>query len=211
MQHHAVDYAFMCLNRKPHPHRVRFWQDLKNRDLLDHGLVSMGSEPGHAPMRLLDSFTHGSDLAPNHGSGDFGIVNDIASLGDITNWNRHMLNIVTETAWNIDTNRFVSEKIYKPIMGHRPFLVFDQGGAGQWLSDHGFCDYMCEFQDITDLDLCYPENIAPFLKTLVLEGPKYWKSKLVALNEKIRYNRHAFNHHCKKIYQKINQGIQCQI
>ena len=39
---HAIDRPFMCLNRKPHWHRVRVYQQLSTASLLDQGLVSLG-------------------------------------------------------------------------------------------------------------------------------------------------------------------------
>ncbi len=208
---HDVDCAFMCLNRKPHPHRIKLFHDLDRLDLLDHGIVSLGGNEQRPPARLVRESIVASDLAPNPGSDTHGISNDIATLGDTKNWRRHFLNIVTETVWDIDTNRFVTEKIYKPMAGKRPFLLYDPDGGESWLQEHGFVTHVDDFQDISNLDLRRPENIAPFLSVLARQGKHYWKTKLLDLEEKIRYNRTAFSKHCQQQYQKIDQGIQCQI
>lgn len=205
-----VDCAFMSLNRKPHPHRVRWYQDLERHGLLEHGIVSLGGDDRRPATRLLDD-APASDLAPNPGTGQHGIANDIATLGDAHNWRRHFLNIVTETVWDIGTNRFVTEKLYKPMAGKRPFLLYDPDGGERWLQDHGFVTHVDDFRDITDLDLRRPENLAPFLAVLAQQGRGYWKTKLLDLEDKIRYNRTAFGDHCLRQYQKIDQGIQCQI
>jgi hypothetical protein len=39
-----IDTAFMCLNRKPHPHRLTLYQGLKELSLLDLGFVSIVTE-----------------------------------------------------------------------------------------------------------------------------------------------------------------------
>ena len=207
---HAVDCAFMCLNRKPHPHRVKLFQQLQHHNLLDHGIVSLGGDDQQQSQRLLDQGT-ASDLAPSPGLEIHGIFNDIATLGDTTNWRRHFLNVVTETTWDIKHTRFVTEKIYKPIAGKRPFLLFDPDGGHTWLTEHRFVSYVDDFKDITELDLKLPENMAPFLSILAQQGSRYWRTKLFDLTDKMRYNRTAFAKHCQAQYQKINQGIQCQI
>lgn len=105
---------FMCLNRKPHPHRVELIKEIDH--LLAHGLVSLGITP---PLTL------NNDIINIEGDsavvGNLGITNDITSLGNPINWNSHFLNVVTETT--IHTNVFLSEKVFKPIIGRRPFII----------------------------------------------------------------------------------------
>jgi hypothetical protein len=125
------------------------------------------------------------------------------------NWQRHFLNIVTETVYDINANHFVSEKIYKPIVGMRPFLVYDPDGACQWLQDRGFVNYTDDFTDITDLDLKNPANIAPFLVVLSRQKSTYWKKKLVDLNQKIVYNKEHFYQYVDNQKLKVQKGIIC--
>lgn len=120
---------FMCLNRKPHRHRVELVEKL--RPYFSYGHISLGSTP---PI-LLDT-----DIVNEEGSsavvGDVGITNDITSLGHERNWNTHFLNIVTETT--VHTNVFLSEKIFKPIIGRRPFVVLGDDNVYKVLHDWGF-------------------------------------------------------------------------
>lgn len=203
-----IDCAFMCLNRKPHWHRKRFYNELKKFDLLHKGLVSMGSETA-VPIKDLD---HPAviDLTPNSGPEQFGIPNDITTLGSIHNWQRHFLNVVTETVYGINQNHFVSEKIYKPILGMRPFLVYDTDSASKWLGDRGFETYTTDFSDITDLDLTIADNIAPFLVVLSEQQPVYWRKKLIDLNQKIIYNKQNFYKYVDKQKTQIDKGITWQ-
>jgi hypothetical protein len=214
LDHGTVDTAFMCLNRKPHWHRQRLYDAIVAAGIVDQGLVSMGARiDGELAQRSLPQDTGVSDLNlnPNPGVEQTGIVNDIMSLGHPDNWRRIFLDVITETQFNLRRTRFVSEKIYKPIMGMRPFLVHARDGAVPWLTQRGFEPYVADFQDITDLDLGLPGNTLPFLCVLCAQPRSYWQSKLVALREKIFYNRNRFDLYVEEVHTKINQGIQCQI
>jgi hypothetical protein len=197
--------AYMCLNRKLHWHRQRFYQQLVDLDVVDQGLVSYGVH------RSLPVDCEHDTFAPEATRDKFGVPNDIASLGHSDNWSRCFLNVVTETAWNINHTGFVSEKIYKPIVGCRPFLVYDPDGATEWLTTRGFEVYTKDFSDVTDLDLSLPHNISPFLKTLCAQTATYWQAKYVALKHKIMYNKTHFTEYVKKQKLIVKKGIQCQI
>lgn len=191
-----IDTAYMCLNRKPHQHRMRLYHALQDAGLLDQGLVSMGGNP---PVRLLaNDQTAGQEIAPNPGSDQFGINNDIVSLGNLDNWQRHFVNIVTETIWDCEPSDFVSEKTYKPLLGLRPFLIYAPNGAVQCLINRGLEPYVNDFQDITDTDLCQPYNVAVFLQELCKQPKSYWQMKLANLREKLLFNQDQFKQHVSK-------------
>jgi len=206
-----IDTAFMCLNRKPHWHRRRLFRSLQAADLVKHGIVSMGCDDQHVELCLINENLPGNSLAPNGYADSHGIPNDIASLGDPQNWQRHFLNVVTETVYDINSNHFVSEKIFKPMIGGRPFLVYDADGGHKWLTDHGFMSYVTDFRDISDLDLKEPNNLVPFLGTLVQQPVSYFKKKLLDLGPKIKYNEERFTEFVIQQQQKILQGLPCPI
>lgn len=195
-----IDTAYMCLNRKPHQHRLRLYTGLEEAGLLDRGFVSMGGSP--TPLRSLDEDCEGQDIAPNGGRDQYGIANDIVSLGNLNNWQRHFVNIVTETIWDIEPSNFVSEKTYKPILGLRPFLIYAPNGGVECLHSRGFESYVDDFRDITDCDLRQPYNIPVFLNELCKQPPSYWKAKLVDLREKLLYNQQRFKDHARTQSQK---------
>jgi hypothetical protein len=204
-----IDTAYMCLNRKPHWHRVQLYNQLINLGIVDQGIVSLGGDNGPA-TRLLKYDSGQSNLAPNAGTEQNGIANDIMSLGYPDNWQRHFLNIVTETQFDIEKTYFVSEKIYKPIIGSRPFLVY-ANGADCWLTERGFESYTKDFQDISDLDLSNPHNIPNFLSTLCRQDSQYWQAKYIALKDKIVYNKTHFTEYVKQQKLIVKKGIKCQI
>jgi len=190
-----IDTPYMCLNRKPHQHRMRLYQGLEAAGLLDCGIVSMGGTP---PLRLLDEDSQGQDLAPNGSTEQYGIANDIASLGNINNWQRHFVNIVTETIWDIEPSNFVSEKTFKPILGLRPFLIYAPNGGVECLHSRGFASYVSDFKDITDADLTAPYNIPVFLTELCKQPTNYLQMKLTNLKEKLLYNQQRFKDYVRE-------------
>lgn len=210
MDHTLIDTPYMCLNRKPHWHRRQLYNQLVELNIVDYGIVSMGGDDNTPPKRTLSVDAGQSNLAPNAGTEQNGIANDIMSLGHPLNWTRCFVNVVTETQFDITATHFVSEKIYKPIVGCRPFLVYAKG-ADAWLTSRGFETYTNDFQDISDLDLRNPYNTAEFLNTLCRQHSTYWQAKYVALKEKIMYNKKHFAEYVQQQKLIIEKGIKCQI
>ena len=205
-----ITIPYMCLNRKPHWHRKKFYNELQQRNLVKSGLVSMGNPTGLAD-RVVEPEMTVPELAPNSSSEQYGIPNDITSLGNIANWKRIFLNVVTETVYGVNANHFVSEKIYKPMLGLRPFLVYDTDGAHHWLQHRGFEDYTRDFADISDLDLQNPDNIAPFLEQLCQQPNTYWRKKILDLNQKLMYNKQQFYKYVDTQFLTIQKGIVCPV
>lgn len=208
--HPVLDTAFMCLNRKPHWHRRQLYDRLQGLDLLPYGVVTLGSTSGQA-VRALDSDVEGSPLAPNPGVDQYGIVNDIMTLGPMLQWQRCFLNVVTETVFDVDHTWFVSEKIYKPVVGLRPFLVYAPNGAGQWLDHVGLENYAEDFRDISDSDANDPDQLPALLRSLCDQSPRYYQSKYLALMPKMLHNRDMFDRHVRRTWDRVNKGASCQI
>lgn len=191
-----INTAYMCLNRKPHQHRLRLYQGLETAGILDNGIVSMGGDP--VPIRVLQDDVEGQHIAPNGGPEQHGITNDIVSLGHINNWQRHLVNVVTETIWDIEPSNFVSEKTFKPILGLRPFLIYAPNGGVECIAARGFEPYVNDFTDITDADLCKPYNIPVFLTELCKQPQSYLQMKFLQLQEKLLYNQQRFKDYVKQ-------------
>jgi hypothetical protein len=143
---------FICLNRKPHPHRRALVSHLL--PYRDQGFISLGL-PGEGAITLDTEFTNDQGindefqyLGTDEGTVSRQIRNDIFSLGEMANWNRSLLCIVTETEFNNPNkdNFFISEKTWKPVIGMRPFMVYGQPHLRAYLKLQGF-DI---FEDIFD-------------------------------------------------------------
>lgn len=150
---------FICLNRKPHWHRVRLVNNLIDAGLSDHGHISLGL-PGDQAILLDTQFTRDqgiTDEYSNMGTGEetvsSKIKNDIYSLGDLTIWNDSLLCLVTETEFEFanPNNFFISEKTWKPIIGLRPFFVYGQHKLRNYLEEHGF-DVFNDVFDYSEVD-----------------------------------------------------------
>jgi hypothetical protein len=201
-----IDTAFLCLNRKPHWHRRRLYRQLESFNLLDQGIVTMGSENGISVRSLMDDVAP-QKLSPNSEEIYYGIPNDVISLGPPDVWKRCFFNVVTETCWDINHTEFVSEKIYKPIVGMRPFVVYGPDGGKKWLHDRGFATYESDFQDISSDDFSDPNQLIDFLKCLSSQDKKYWQHKFMQLNEKLRYNQDRFFQYVESQKITVSQGI----
>ena len=137
--------------------------------------------------------------------------NDVASIGHLGNWRRHFVNVVTETFYEINRNHFVTEKLYKPIIGCRPFLIYDPDGGIKWLAAAGFENYTQDFKDISDLNPAEPAQLPHFLKTLSEQSVSYWKKKFIDLSDKILYNKTHFDEYVRQQKSIVAKGISCQI
>jgi len=121
--------TFMCLNRKRHHHRFYLWRALRDKKLSKHGHISYGNL-----QNLLEDVKNECEFEIR-----IKIPNNIQSLGHPNNWNTHFLNIVTETGIQLtEKHFFISEKTFKPIVGHRPFVVLSGSRFYNRLHDLGF-------------------------------------------------------------------------
>jgi len=120
--------TYMCLNRKPHSHRVDLGNKLYSNRLLRKGFFSFGDSSSvdykpkfKTPYLLQNDIVDESGNLDHCGPIEYGMSNNINSLGLKENWNNHFLNVVTETLTS--SPGFISEKTLKPIVGRRPFVV----------------------------------------------------------------------------------------
>ena len=205
-----IDVPFMCLNGKPHPHRYNIVKELIKLKLDKLGFVSFGGQAEELKGRT--DYIGLISIPEKHKKitgVDFDIF-DAMTLGDIDNWNRHFLNIVTETNWNVEKVNWWSEKIFKPILGYRPFLVYTPNGCVNMLTEHGFLHYCNDFTDISDLDLTQPDNIPVFLKELCAQPTSYLTMKYDQLFEKIQFNRERFDSYVLEQWELVTKGL-CSI
>jgi hypothetical protein len=157
---------YICLNRKPHPHRVSLVNKLIDAGLQEQGFISLGL-PGASAITIDETFSDNQGigdeyqyLGTDEDTVSRRIRNDIFSVGAPDIWNNSYLCLVTETEFsnaNPD-NFFTSEKTFKPIIGMRPFFVYGQAPLRQYLKDSGF-DI---FEDIFDYSIINEADGDPF-------------------------------------------------
>jgi hypothetical protein len=143
-------YLFLNYNRKPHRHRIELVSLLETSGLIDYGCVTLGNSKHTVNDLDINYKEYGADDVV----GDVGIPNDVYSLGQLEIWNQSLVNIVSETQFEFSTNVFLSEKIWKPIIGLRPFVVNGSPGIYRLLKRAGFdC-----FEDLFPVDVLSNEN-----------------------------------------------------
>ena len=125
---------YICLNRKPHYHRLFLVDLLEKYNLLSNGYVSVHRE--HNPIYLKEQLLEKVSRANKSIVDNIPIDNDIVSLGDPNIWNSYFINVVTETT--VHTDVFISEKTWKPIIGLRPFLILGDYHIYNHLKELGF-------------------------------------------------------------------------
>jgi len=183
LDYQLINKPFLSYNRKPHEHRLELWEQFVANGITNKGIVTMDD------IKQLDKDITPKEWAPPGGSS---IVNDIASLGRTDLWCSSFLNIVTETWFDINRAYFVSEKIYKPIVGLRPFFVYAEDLGLRWLHARGFKTFEEDFKDIYP-DTITKDNLVSFLKILSEQPTSYLHQKYVTFQNKILYNRDRFN------------------
>ena len=212
-----LDKTFLCYNRKPSTHRIWLHDAFQQLRCFEKGIFTLGSR--HAKDRFFhvensESY-YGEDIPDNHNyttspleiSGDWGIPNDVFTIGPLDIWNRCLFNIVTETIYNVTTWGFVSEKIFKPLIGCRPFVVYCPDGATSWLVQRGFEPYHQDFQDASDFDPSDPQQLPNFVLDLGRQPQSYLASKLSSLREKLLYNRRTLELYIDQQKMTLNQGL----
>lgn len=201
-----IDVAYMCLNGKPHYHRLKIFEDFKNSNLLTKGFVSFNSHGNIMPdnKKIISYKLDDNKNILNNIPSDYNVFD----YGRIDYWNRHFLNVVTETLPDPDNrNFFLTEKTYKPIYGFKPFLIYAPNGAKKSLNYIGIEEYNNDFDDICDLDLYKTDNIIPFIKILSDQSSKYFRKKYKSLLPKIFHNRDVFIKFCQQQEFKYNHMI----
>ena len=121
----SFDHVFLAYNGKPQEHRVHLLDQLRERKLLDLGHWTLNQTGFHAT------------------------TNQVQTLGDMTVWNSHFLNITTETCMKTwEETLIISEKVFKPIVGLRPFVI---NGSPRYYHEFQQLGFDC-FTDIWPID-----------------------------------------------------------
>jgi hypothetical protein len=211
----TVEHKYMCLNRKPKPHRIRIVESLKHANLINDGIVTLGlnnagydaSEGINTDVFLKIENDAAEDYAPESVSGRDafgGVPFDVCSLGRLDIWRKHFLNVVSETEWRPWDPMFVTEKTWKPIIGLRPFIINGQPQIYQWLRDNGFKTFTHYFP--VELEDVNEEQIIP----AITEAVKYLttadlNSMYVNMLPDLVYNRKRFFEFAQEQDKKLNE------
>ena len=140
--------TYACLNKRLRPHRIWFYSYLYYANLLGKGLVSMNpytaddmvwwedktmeGERFAEPLRILPLEVYNT---PNNALGDNFYINRFNPEVCLDTW----VNVVPEASYgDQDGNVFLSEKIFKPIVCHHPFIILGSKGSLKELRKLGY-------------------------------------------------------------------------
>jgi len=135
------EYIYMLYQRKPRLHRIEITEILRHRNLLKHGVVSLGTTGGqnwHDGIKFEPIIIPDDNSPDAHHNGDFGVPNDLVTLGRLDLWQTHFLNIVSETVFDEWLPLLVTEKMWKATIGLRPYIVHGNPKTYAWMRNHGF-------------------------------------------------------------------------
>lgn len=143
-----LKFLYVNYNRKPKPFRIKLVEKLHEHNLEKYGIISLGKPELHYDVSQgLDTdkyYTLNDNTDPTNNNRfpmvkTFGSVPaDFCSLGDLTIWQHHFLNVVSETEFFPWDTVFPTEKTLKPIIGMRPFIINGQTTIYDWLRRQGF-------------------------------------------------------------------------
>jgi hypothetical protein len=197
----TITNAFLCYNRKPHTHRVKLYEKLKEQNLLDLGVFTLGDREGNSVSFDSNGFSGQEDTFTVEDDTDYGgIPNDLMSLGSIDVWQKSLLCIVNETAYRSGgCFPFITEKTWKPIVGLRPFVVVGSRGTSNWLQNNGFY--------VFNRDFGLPENPTPdqVAKLVGRLRGRHYNLLYDYHKEAIVHNAKRFREFCKE--QSANLGL----
>jgi hypothetical protein len=133
-----LENIYLCYNRKPTFHRKWLYEQFHKHGQLSKGIFTLGNENPDKVI-LINKDKKTMPFANNNTHGNLNIPNDTLSVGPLDAWNSSFLVIVTETDHNMNTAvPFLSEKIWKPLIGMRPFVCLGDKGTIKSLKEAGF-------------------------------------------------------------------------
>lgn len=125
--------AWICANRLidgPRTYRLEF---LNMLDVTQGTYSLLNTDPYTG--RTLDQI-YNNNSVPSFSFDDHGNSSAEIRLDELTPWNTSFLHIVNETVWQEKIH--FTEKIFKPIVLHQPFVVLQAPGSLEYLRSYGF-------------------------------------------------------------------------
>lgn len=211
------EYIYMLYQRKPRYHRIEITEILRRRGLLKHGIITLGGPGGKndvqggiqhwEPITIED---YPEDYHHNGSKEDFASVpNDLVTVGRLDLWQKHFLNIISESVFDEWEPLLVTEKMWKAIIGLRPFLVHGNPRTYRWMRNHGFKTFNDYWSHIP-VETCTDDHgqhdsvykVIEFLQTQDL------KQMYLDMLPNLRYNKLRFYEFSKEQEYKM-ENIFC--
>jgi len=210
----TAKYTYVNYNRKPRDHRSALVNQLIEKDLLKHGIVTLGKQDNifskeFIPVKHLSLNETVDDAVGNWGMAmDFGIPHDIHSLGNMNIWQNHFLNVVGETEFLPWDNMFISEKTWKPVLGMRPFVINGQQKIYKYLVTNGFKTFNHYWPHIDIEHGDVHSTIIELIVYLNSLGQQKLENLYQDMLLDLEHNRNRFFEYAKEQQYKINHLFQ---
>jgi hypothetical protein len=209
-------WHFINYNRKPRQHRVNLVKKIIDSGLDKYGLLTLGRPDrtyDHDPENTLyltlgeqdkDYVQYGHWFTNNNKDDDVGIPHDVLSLHNLEYWQKHFLHIIGATEFSVNTDLFVSETQFKPMIGLRPFLVNGNPETYNWLEQNGFKTFNRYFPEIDFMD---HNHVHDSILSAIKHISNLTESKIVDLYESMMPDLLHNQQHFKKFAREQQYKI----
>ena len=197
------------LNKKPREHRIWFYSKLFYNDLLDKGLVSMNQI--HVSQRRYCGEFMEQEYVENFASTLPSLIyetsNEIEDTGYYINRVNHKvcddswISVISEARFEDEEGTvFLSEKVFKPIASHHPFIIMGNKHSLREMKKLGyktFSDWIDESYDELD-NLERMDAIIKVLKDIDrIENKLEW---FMGMEEVLKFNYQVLKRNVIKTY-----------
>ena len=190
--HNKKNYDFLYLNKGHREHRAKLFNKLSSTDFLQKSLYSFWPDKKLAKMYELP-------WAQDYPF--YGMDQDIYEKP----YNETAFNIVSESNDN-DTDVFMTEKIWKPIIAQQIFVVHGNHLYLQKLREMGFKTFGHYFDESYDLEKDTIKKIDAICKLCKDLMNKNWKD-LYLQTIKLRQHNHDVFFNKERLSEQVNKTI----
>ena len=208
---------FLSLNRRPRVHRIiLFTEIMKDPRLRESSIISLGSRNlefanqagfGNSWAEwyeyfIPEDYEHGKyagiDFLKNYDNSKDSFVDSNLEYNLAFNFNDTLhlntfVNVLTETLFENETI-FLSEKIFKPVVGCQPFIVFGNPGTIQEFKNMGFKTFEDFWDESYDSELNFSKRLAKIMNILKNLAEKTDQELLEITKQMLPILQHNYEH-----------------
>jgi len=227
---------YMCLNRRPHPHRILLTTLLEYFQILDKGAVSLPKQfaEKEIPWKPLDwdipyqwnilqhrangyleylqpSFKQLYHKLPLVADTDIFSTNYALDL-NVDFYQQYPINVISETLF-FSTATFTSEKIWKPMLMQQIFFIMAAPYYLEDLHDMGFATFEPHIDESYDsiLDpLERAHEMVASLKSLLMLSDLKFQQLLIQCQERVLHNKNLL-YNSSRLEHMINHRAAAAI
>ena len=191
-------YDFLYLNKGSRPHRVKLYEKLLSKGILENSLHTFIER---VPPRRLDKKYELPGIDPKNYP-RWGKDQDIYELPYIDT----VFSLVSETN-DVDNEIFMTEKIWKPIIAQHPFIVHGNYLYLQKLKEMGFKTFSSYFDESYDLERDPSRRIDKIVNTCQDLLSKNWQD-IYLQTKALRQHNHDHFFNKEKLSLEINKTLE---